>query len=437
MSRIQIGWSIEEAVNPKLRKLRHSDICEGFVYKITNIKNNKTYVGLTTQDLSTRFKQHIKNAIVYKRNTKLCVAIRKYGAESFIIESIYTTNSREKLQEKEVYYINKLNCIAKGYNSSKGGVLGYINRPVTVQNKTFTSTKELCKHYNIKITTYHQRRHQGWSLEQALGIESRRTKALCLGNEVLSYNSIADLCEETGIDKRAVKSFSFKYSISQEEAYIKAFYEKNHATKPIRILSWDAGTKNAALSIVDYQKDKAPRLVISLMTTDLVTSMGETLDKQTGLFIKFFTKIIDTYKPDIISPELFMQRSFRSNLASMISYMIGILSEIAYTRNIHFSPIMPSTWKRQIERDLIKVDELYDRSYPVKERLPDHIIDSIFIGAYHNPQGYKRQGLDKWKELIQQVQNSTSIQNWLEQEKQRKKSKPKTTKKKRKSRKKK
>lgn len=90
------------------------------IYKITNIINNKVYIGLTTQDLSARIAQHHYD---YQRSdVKLYRAMRKYGWENFIFEIIEDNiDNIDILREKEQYYINLYDSYYNGYNSTLGG----------------------------------------------------------------------------------------------------------------------------------------------------------------------------------------------------------------------------------------------------------------------------------------------------------------------------
>lgn len=56
----------------------------GKIYKITNLINNKIYIGQTIRDLKVRFKQHCyRNGCAYLHN-----ALLKYGKANFKIELI-------------------------------------------------------------------------------------------------------------------------------------------------------------------------------------------------------------------------------------------------------------------------------------------------------------------------------------------------------------
>ena len=56
----------------------------GYIYKITNKVNNKSYIGQTTRDdVTIRWKEHIKNS---KREERMVIyrAFRKYGIDNFL-----------------------------------------------------------------------------------------------------------------------------------------------------------------------------------------------------------------------------------------------------------------------------------------------------------------------------------------------------------------
>mgnify|MGYP000968085759 FL=1 len=101
----------------------------GTIYKITNIKTGKVYIGKTTRSLNDRLQGHI-NSADKGNNFKLSRAIRKYGKENFIIEPIDFADTREELNEKEVYYISEYKSLENGYNMTIGGEGGntYIDK---------------------------------------------------------------------------------------------------------------------------------------------------------------------------------------------------------------------------------------------------------------------------------------------------------------------
>lgn len=88
----------------------------GYIYKTTNLLNNKIYIG---QKKSHKFLEN-----KYLGSGKhLKEAIKKYGADNFCVEMIDTAEDADELDEKEIHYI----CLYKssdsniGYNISLGG----------------------------------------------------------------------------------------------------------------------------------------------------------------------------------------------------------------------------------------------------------------------------------------------------------------------------
>lgn len=95
------------------------------IYAITNIKNNKKYVGKST-NIQKRWYDHRSKALHPRKkdeyNKLLYQDIRKFGLENFYIE-ILEECEKESLNEREVYWIQKLDSFNNGYNNDFGGEL--------------------------------------------------------------------------------------------------------------------------------------------------------------------------------------------------------------------------------------------------------------------------------------------------------------------------
>lgn len=118
----------------------------GIVYKITNLINNKVYIGITTRTLKKRIGEHI--TISKSKNTTMCIhrSIAKYGINSFKWEIIDKAESFDELNNKERYYIVKYNSlIPNGYNCAEGGTNGYTL-------KAHPNAKEIYKKNALKRT---------------------------------------------------------------------------------------------------------------------------------------------------------------------------------------------------------------------------------------------------------------------------------------------
>lgn len=76
----------------------------GNIYKITDIINNKVYIGQTKRDIMRRYSDHISHAFTSKRlndlSCSLYIAMRKYGIQNFIPELIETIEGNPKEIDK-------------------------------------------------------------------------------------------------------------------------------------------------------------------------------------------------------------------------------------------------------------------------------------------------------------------------------------------------
>jgi group I intron endonuclease len=84
------------------------------IYKTTNLINNRFYVG-----------KDAKNDKNYLGSGKILrQAIKKYGKENFIKETLEVCKNLQEMEEREKYWINKLNATENGYNLTEGGTGG-------------------------------------------------------------------------------------------------------------------------------------------------------------------------------------------------------------------------------------------------------------------------------------------------------------------------
>ena len=95
------------------------------VYVITNIINNKKYVGFTSEGHLKRFKNHLKEAR-HGGNRLLCKAIRKHGKDNFSVELLEVVGSHKDAIRREQELIMEHKTFAGdedgwGYNTTRGG----------------------------------------------------------------------------------------------------------------------------------------------------------------------------------------------------------------------------------------------------------------------------------------------------------------------------
>ena len=86
------------------------------IYLFTNKVNGKKYVGQTTRPFEHRFSEH------RRKDSLLSRAFKKYGIENFEHEILDTASDMDELNEKEIFWIKRLNTKRpNGYNLCDGG----------------------------------------------------------------------------------------------------------------------------------------------------------------------------------------------------------------------------------------------------------------------------------------------------------------------------
>lgn len=91
------------------------------IYKITNIKDGKIYIGQST-DIKTRWSNHIKAALKIDSiaHSRVHDAMGEEGIWNFTFELLEQC-PKEKLNEREKYYIEFYQSNTYGYNKTAGG----------------------------------------------------------------------------------------------------------------------------------------------------------------------------------------------------------------------------------------------------------------------------------------------------------------------------
>lgn len=134
----------------------------GTIYTITNLINNKKYIGKTTRDPEIRWKEHIRESLNEQDNIPIHNAIRKYGLNNFSFEIIENNIPNSLLNQKEQEYIKYFNSLShiNGYNITQGGDGGRTSSKLTenevkqiinilLDTNNFMSLSQIAKQFNI------------------------------------------------------------------------------------------------------------------------------------------------------------------------------------------------------------------------------------------------------------------------------------------------
>lgn len=90
----------------------------GFIYKITNNLNQKSYIGKTERTIEIRYKEHIRHSKIL--DLPLYRAFNKYGIENFTVSELEECDNQD-LDKREIYWINFYKTYSNGYNCTAGG----------------------------------------------------------------------------------------------------------------------------------------------------------------------------------------------------------------------------------------------------------------------------------------------------------------------------
>jgi uncharacterized protein YukE len=91
------------------------------LYKITDTETNKCYIGQSV-DIRTRFRDHIKAGLgISSSNNRFYTEMRDVGPENFMYEIIEKCH-KNKLNERERFWIDYYQSMDWGYNSNQGNL---------------------------------------------------------------------------------------------------------------------------------------------------------------------------------------------------------------------------------------------------------------------------------------------------------------------------
>ena len=99
-----------------------------YIYKIENLINHKTYIGLTNNIVRRRNRHFTDLRCNRHDNSFLQKEVNIFGLDNFSFEKIFECDiTADEIGEKEKYYIKYYDSYYNGYNQNEGGNFGPSN----------------------------------------------------------------------------------------------------------------------------------------------------------------------------------------------------------------------------------------------------------------------------------------------------------------------
>lgn len=192
------------------------------IYKVTNIKNSKCYIGQTTTSLKKRRKDH-ENSWSCKYCTPFDRLLHEEGKDNFIWEIIEDNiQSFHELNEKEKYYIKKFDSFNNGYNNTNGGSTNFV---LSEESKKLISEKQKGDKNHMYGKTGSQNPYSKRILNVTDGIiYSSGTD--CAKNENIPNSCISKLYAVCRGERKTVLNKVYRY-IDENDNIISDYYNDN------------------------------------------------------------------------------------------------------------------------------------------------------------------------------------------------------------------
>lgn len=186
------------------------------VYIITNLLDNKLYVGVTSNSLKFRFRSHCSQGTVLTR------AIKKHGKHNFTISLIEEFNNKKEAFIAEQKYIKQFNSKApNGYNLTDGGESPAITEEV---KRKISTSKKL-----YKFTDQHIQKIREAS--KINGLKRKGVKRPAFSEEWCKNMSKAHIGKKLSEEHKKKISTSIKNSIKYKNRKNNNYFKLNNPSK--------------------------------------------------------------------------------------------------------------------------------------------------------------------------------------------------------------
>lgn len=178
------------------------------LYKITNMINNKSYIGITKLKIEERFKKHLRDSQcpLYP----LHCAMQKYGTTNFKIELLEESDNKQYISNKEqpTIEIYESHISKNGYNVATGGYGGdlgpiaNLKRSATMKSKTDEEKSLWISKRNVTIAGRTKENHEGKRKQSLKVLGNKHAQGLVHTNETKKLISEANKYPKTEYTKQ-------------------------------------------------------------------------------------------------------------------------------------------------------------------------------------------------------------------------------------------
>lgn len=238
-----------------------------FIYKITNLINNKIYIGLTRKTVEKRWKWHLNASNT--KNYYIARAIRKHKKENFKIEEIDKAYSIKELKSKEKYWIAKYqsNNSNIGYNLSDGGEFAMLNDSIIIK----TIEKQRKYSNNKYIGVYWSEERKTWFAEVAYKNKSKRIRGFnsefdaAIARDILT----CELWKNSNENFQSILNFPENYEkyLNDEIEYPKRNIKIAYKKSKYHFVQWDKKQNLWYITIL-YGIDKKEKFKKGMYATE-------------------------------------------------------------------------------------------------------------------------------------------------------------------------
>lgn len=202
------------------------------IYKLTNKINNKIYIGQTKSTLEIRWNGHTYAARHNSNNMLITKAIRKYGPESFLKESIELNYGTQLfIDDREEYWIKFYDATNKkiGYNillRSSGRIISEEYKKVMslYQKKAWNKSSPERKKKQIEIM-----RKVGREVQRRLKLGEIKHGSIkhwkfynTNNNTIIEFDDLANFCRQNNLNHECMRQV-FYYEKNRVQSIYKGF----------------------------------------------------------------------------------------------------------------------------------------------------------------------------------------------------------------------